>query len=79
MFPSNICKKNLKNWGIAFQHLKQDGVALYNDDGTVVVGEDIVNGKLTLLCSRMYLFICRKSLNFLSTPKVFVCYDRRLC
>ena len=48
MFPSNICKKNLKNCGIAFQHLKQDGVALYNDDGTVVVGEDIVNGKLTL-------------------------------
>lgn len=54
MFPSDTRKKNLTNCGIAFQHLKQVGVALYDEDGTVVVGEDIVNGDKELTLSLLW-------------------------
>lgn len=42
------------NCGIAFQHLKQAGVALYDEDGTVIVGEDIVNGDKELTLSLLW-------------------------
>ncbi|XP_017230956.1 uncharacterized protein LOC108205485 isoform X2 [Daucus carota subsp. sativus] len=54
VFSSDTRKKNLTNCGIAFQHLKQVGVALYDEDGTVVVGEDIVNGDKELTLSLLW-------------------------
>lgn len=54
VFPSDTRKKNVMNCGIAFQHLKQAGVALYDEDGTVIVGEDIVNGDKELTLSLLW-------------------------
>ncbi|KAL8107767.1 hypothetical protein AgCh_024245 [Apium graveolens] len=54
VFPSDTRKKNVMNCGIAFQHLKQAGVALYDEDGTVIVGEDVVNGDKELTLSLLW-------------------------
>ncbi|CAK9176695.1 unnamed protein product, partial [Ilex paraguariensis] len=42
--PSDTRKKSLVNCGIALQYLKQAGVPLYDEDGTTIMGEDVVNG-----------------------------------
>ncbi|KAK1368402.1 Calponin-homology (CH) domain-containing protein [Heracleum sosnowskyi] len=54
VFPSDTRNKNVMNCGLAFQHLKQAGVALYDEDGTVIVGEDIVNGDKELTLSLLW-------------------------
>ncbi|KAK3039718.1 LOW QUALITY PROTEIN: hypothetical protein RJ639_027059, partial [Escallonia herrerae] len=45
VIPSDTRKKNLVNCGIALQHLKQAGVPLDDEDGAVIIGEDIVDGE----------------------------------
>lgn len=54
VIPSDTRKKNLVNCGIALQHLKHAGVPLYDEDGTVIVGEDIVNGDKELTLSLLW-------------------------
>lgn len=54
VFPSDTRKKNVMNCGIVFQHLKQAGVTFYDEDGTVIVGEDIVNGDKELTLSLLW-------------------------
>ncbi|CAL5408374.1 unnamed protein product [Camellia sinensis] len=51
LVPLDTRKKNVVNCGIALQHLKQAGVPLFDEDGSMIVAEDIVSGdkELTLL------------------------------
>ncbi|CAA0826523.1 Unknown protein [Striga hermonthica] len=48
--PSDTQKKSQVNCGIALQFLKQAGVPIVDEDGTEIIGEDVVNGdkELTL-------------------------------
>ncbi|RVW45903.1 Abnormal spindle-like microcephaly-associated protein-like [Vitis vinifera] len=56
--PSDTHKKNLANCGIALQYLKQAGVSLYDDDGMVIVGEDVANGDKELTLSLLWNIFC---------------------
>ena len=71
--PSDTHKKNLANCGIALQYLKQAGVSLYDDDGMVIVGEDVANGDKELTLSLLWnifvhLQVCDYS--FFQTSKI---------
>ncbi|XP_057963277.1 uncharacterized protein LOC131154486 isoform X3 [Malania oleifera] len=52
--PSDTRKKNLINCGIALQYLKQAGVPLYDEDGMMIVGEDLANGDKELMLSLLW-------------------------
>lgn len=54
MVPSDSHKKNLANCSIAMQHLKQAGVPLFDEDGSVIIGEDIVSGDKELTLSLLW-------------------------
>ncbi|KAK2974799.1 hypothetical protein RJ640_005583 [Escallonia rubra] len=54
VIPSDTRKKNLVNCGIALQHLKQAGVPLDDEDGAVIIGEDIVDGEKELAISLLW-------------------------
>ncbi|XP_058197732.1 uncharacterized protein LOC131313441 isoform X2 [Rhododendron vialii] len=54
LVPSDSHKKNVANCGIAMQHLKQAGVPLFDEDGSVIVGEDIVSGDKELTLSLLW-------------------------
>lgn len=81
MVPSDSHKKNVANCGIAMQHLKQAGVPLFDEDGSVIVGEDIVSGDKELTLSllwnifihlQVYLYSCLTSYfkpsNYVAVP-----------
>lgn len=62
--PSDTRKKNLANCGIALQYLRQAGVMLYDEDGMMIVEEDIVQGDKELTLSLLWnifvhLQVCR--------------------
>ncbi|KAL0305917.1 UNVERIFIED_CONTAM: Abnormal spindle-like microcephaly-associated protein [Sesamum radiatum] len=52
--PSDTQKKSLVNCGIALQYLKQAGVPLFDEDGTEILGEDVVNGDKELTLSLLW-------------------------
>ncbi|KAK9267758.1 hypothetical protein L1049_010192 [Liquidambar formosana] len=52
--PSDTVKKNLVNCGIALECLRQAGVPLYDEDGTMIVGEDIAHGDKELTLSLLW-------------------------
>ncbi|KAL0363236.1 UNVERIFIED_CONTAM: Abnormal spindle-like microcephaly-associated protein [Sesamum calycinum] len=52
--PSDTQKKSLVNCGIALQYLKQAGVPLLDEDGTEILGEDVVNGDKELTLSLLW-------------------------
>ncbi|GFP97026.1 abnormal spindle-like microcephaly-associated protein homolog [Phtheirospermum japonicum] len=52
--PSDTQKKSLVNCGIALQYLKQAGVPLFDEDGTEIIGEDVVNGDKELTLSLLW-------------------------
>ncbi|KAI3456438.1 hypothetical protein Pfo_013101 [Paulownia fortunei] len=52
--PADTQKKNLVNCGIALQYLKQAGVPLVDEDGTEIIGEDVVNGDKELTLSLLW-------------------------
>ncbi|KAF5178672.1 Abnormal spindle-like microcephaly-associated protein isogeny [Thalictrum thalictroides] len=52
--PSDTHKKSLVNCGIALQYLKQSGVPLSDEDGVMVIAEDIVSGEKELTLSLLW-------------------------
>ncbi|CAA2992467.1 abnormal spindle-like microcephaly-associated homolog isoform X2 [Olea europaea subsp. europaea] len=52
--PSDTLKKSMVNCGIALQYLKEAGVSLLDEDGTEIIGEDVVNGDKELTLSLLW-------------------------
>ncbi|KAF5742181.1 abnormal spindle-like microcephaly-associated protein [Tripterygium wilfordii] len=52
--PSDSRKKNLANCGIALQCLKQVGATIFDEDGVMIMAEDIVNGDKELTLSLLW-------------------------
>lgn len=52
--PSDTQKKSLLNCGIALKYLRQAGVSLLDEDGTEIIGEDIVSGDKELTLSLLW-------------------------
>ncbi|PIA27467.1 hypothetical protein AQUCO_07700024v1, partial [Aquilegia coerulea] len=52
--PSDTHKKSLVNCGVALQYLKQAGVPLSDEDGVMVLAEDIVSGEKELTLSLLW-------------------------
>lgn len=52
--PSDTRKKNLANCGVALQYLRQAGVLLYDEDGTTITGEDVVDCDKELTISLLW-------------------------
>ncbi|CAL5408373.1 unnamed protein product [Camellia sinensis] len=54
LVPSDTRKKNVVNCGVALQQLKQAGVPLFDEDGSMIVAEDIVSGDKELTLSLLW-------------------------
>ncbi|KAI8000682.1 hypothetical protein LOK49_LG09G00343 [Camellia lanceoleosa] len=54
LVPPDTHKKNVVNCGVALQHLKQAGVPLFDEDGSMIVAEDIVSGDKELTLSLLW-------------------------
>ncbi|XP_057811262.1 uncharacterized protein LOC131025484 [Salvia miltiorrhiza] len=52
--PSDTQKKSLFNCGIALKYLRQAGVSLLDEDGTEIIGEDVVSGDKELTLSLLW-------------------------
>ena len=52
--PSDTPKKNLANCGLALQYLRQAGVSLHDEDGMMIVADDIVSGDKELTLSLLW-------------------------
>ncbi|XP_059662135.1 uncharacterized protein LOC132308145 [Cornus florida] len=70
--PSDTRKKNLVNCGIALQHLKLADVPLYDEDGLVIVGEDVVNGDKELTLSLLWKMFVHLQLPLLINKTLLV-------
>lgn len=52
--PSDTCKKNLINCGIALQYLKGSSVTLRDEDGVTIMEGDVANGDKELTISLLW-------------------------
>ncbi|KAB1226823.1 hypothetical protein CJ030_MR1G005057 [Morella rubra] len=48
--PSETRKKNLANCGIALQYLRHAGIMLHDEDGVMIIADDVANGDKLTLC-----------------------------
>ncbi|KNA22012.1 hypothetical protein SOVF_038020 [Spinacia oleracea] len=70
VLPSDNNKKKLTNCHTALQYLKQAGVPLCDDDGTLIVGEDVANGDKELVLSLLWNVFVHLQLPRLITKKI---------
>ncbi|GMH15791.1 hypothetical protein Nepgr_017632 [Nepenthes gracilis] len=70
IIPSETRKKKTVNCGIALQYLKQAGVPLCDDDGTMACEEDIANGDKELTLSVLWNMFLHLQLSLLITKTV---------
>ncbi|XP_077220571.1 binding / calmodulin binding protein isoform X2 [Tasmannia lanceolata] len=54
VLPSDTHKKNLMNCGVAMQYLKQAGMPLSDEDGVLIVADDVANGDKELTLSLLW-------------------------
>ncbi|XP_024925563.3 uncharacterized protein LOC107420336 isoform X1 [Ziziphus jujuba] len=52
--PSDTRKKYLANCGTVFQYLREAGVILHDEDGLMIVGDDVANGDKELTVSLLW-------------------------
>ena len=52
--PSDTRKKYLANCSVVLQYLRQAGVSLYDDDGVMIMGDDVANGDKELTLSLLW-------------------------
>ncbi|KMS96741.1 hypothetical protein BVRB_8g200460 isoform A [Beta vulgaris subsp. vulgaris] len=82
VLPSETHKKKLTNCRTALQYLKQAGVALNDDDGTEIVGEDVALGDKELVISLLWNVFVHLQLPLLVTKNILseeiskICIDR---
>ena len=70
--PSDTRKKNLANCGIALQYLRQAGVSLCDEDGMIIVGDDVANGDRELTLSLLWnIFVHLQVCHSLSSVPIF--------
>lgn len=74
--PSDTRKKCLANCGVVLQYLRQAGVSLYDDDGVVIVGDDVANGDKELTLSLLWnMFVHLQVCQFLISVTIMgLCY-----
>ncbi|XP_015574312.1 abnormal spindle-like microcephaly-associated protein isoform X2 [Ricinus communis] len=70
--PSDTRKKNLVNCGIALQYLKHAGVRLCDDDGMMIMEDDIANGDKELTISLLWSMFIQLQLPLLINSKILV-------
>ncbi|KAK6932324.1 IQ motif, EF-hand binding site [Dillenia turbinata] len=70
--PSDTHKKNLMNCGIAIQYLKKAGVPLTDEDGTVIVAEDVANGDKELTLSLLWNIFVHLQMPLLTNEKLLL-------
>ncbi|CAI9087830.1 OLC1v1022007C1 [Oldenlandia corymbosa var. corymbosa] len=68
--PSDTHKKSLVNCGVAIQYLKQAGVPLHDEDGTLITEEDIANGEKELVLSLLWNMFVHLQLPLLINKKL---------
>lgn len=72
--PADTLKKNMANCGIALQYLKQAGVVLHDEDGMMIVADDIAGGDKELTLSLLWnMFVHLQACSFLLPPIVKNC------
>lgn len=65
--PADTHKKHLANCGIALQYLRQAGVALHDEDGMMILEDDIAHGDKELTLSLLWnMFVHFQACSFLS-------------
>ncbi|KAI9198577.1 hypothetical protein LWI28_028033 [Acer negundo] len=69
--PSDTCKKNLTNCGIALQYLRQAGLKLYDQDGTEIIEDDVANGDKELVLSLLWNMFVHLQLPLLINKSIF--------
>ncbi|XP_074307521.1 uncharacterized protein LOC141642588 [Silene latifolia] len=67
VLPADTQKKKITNCAIALNYLKQAGVSLHDDDGMVVVGEDIATGDKELILTLLWNMFVHLQLPLLIT------------
>lgn len=71
--PSDTRKKNLANCGLALQYLRQAGVSLHDEDGTMIVTDDIANGDKELTISLLWNMFVHLQVGVLVLPIFSLC------
>ncbi|KAH9624093.1 hypothetical protein KSS87_018307 [Heliosperma pusillum] len=67
VLPADAQKKKITNCATALKYLKQAGVSLHDDDGMVVVGEDIATGDKELILTLLWNMFVHLQLPLLIT------------
>ena len=71
--PSDTRKKNLANCSIALQCLRQAGVMLSDEDGMMIMEDDVANGDKELTLSLLWnIFVHLQACQFLSSVPNFL-------
>ncbi|KAJ4980734.1 hypothetical protein NE237_031571 [Protea cynaroides] len=70
--PSETRKKNLANCQLAVQYLKQAAVSLNDDDGVMIVAEDVANGDKELTLSMLWNIFVHLQLPLLINKKLLL-------
>ncbi|GAB2298849.1 hypothetical protein Dimus_032928 [Dionaea muscipula] len=70
VLPADVQKKKLANCRVAMQYLRQAGVPLVDDDGTLILEEDIANGDKELTLSLLWNLFVNLQLPLLITKAI---------
>ncbi|KAI4295878.1 hypothetical protein L6164_035876 [Bauhinia variegata] len=70
--PSDTRKKNLANCGLVMQYLKQAGVSLNDEDGLMIVADDVAHGDKELSLSLLWNMFVHLQLPLLVEKTSFV-------
>ncbi|KAK9155747.1 hypothetical protein Sjap_003227 [Stephania japonica] len=68
--PSDTIKKNLANCRVAMDYIKQAGVPLSDEDGTIIVAEDVLSGEKELVLSLLWNLFTHLQLPLLINKKL---------
>ncbi|KAK9151802.1 hypothetical protein Syun_010111 [Stephania yunnanensis] len=79
--PSDTIKKNLANCRVAMDYIKQAGVPLSDEDGTIIVAEDVSSGEKELVLNLLWNLFTHLQLPLLINKKLLfeeICKVKRV-